>query len=197
MEIQKMKDLLKDHNHILIDYSDKFIDTDYEISIGNNKYISRASKIYLEIKDKTKEDKYDNVVFLLDISKLVKYNHVFFMLLIKNSAMRINPQQTNVYMLHNTNNVCIIPHGEFEKDKKMLVDVIKQKRNEYSCHVCFEEKPIWNETEYCAICNFRTCIKCILKAGNLNKKCFSCRTETNDKYDVLYSLLSQYIDSKK
>ena len=28
MEIQKMKDLLKDHNHILIDYSDKFIDTD-------------------------------------------------------------------------------------------------------------------------------------------------------------------------
>ena len=36
MEIQKMKDLLKDHNHILIDYSDKFIDTDYEISIGNN-----------------------------------------------------------------------------------------------------------------------------------------------------------------
>ena len=51
MEIQKMKDLLKVHNHILIDYSDKFIDTDYEISIGNNKYISRASQIYLEIND--------------------------------------------------------------------------------------------------------------------------------------------------
>ena len=135
MEIQKMKDLLKDHNHILIDYSDKFIDTDYEISIGNNKYISRASQIYLEIKDKTKEDKYDNVVFLLDISKLVKYNHVFFMLLIKNSAMSINPQQTNVYMLHNTNNVCIIPHGEFEKDKKMLVDAIKQK--ETNIHVMY------------------------------------------------------------
>jgi len=78
MEIQKMKDLLKDHDHILIDYSDKFIDTNYEISIGDNKYISRASQIYLEINDKTKEDKYNNVVFLLDISKLVKYNHVFF-----------------------------------------------------------------------------------------------------------------------
>jgi hypothetical protein len=36
-----------------------------------------SSKIYLEIIDKTEKDKYSNVVFLLDISKLVKYIHVF------------------------------------------------------------------------------------------------------------------------
>jgi hypothetical protein len=64
----------------------------------------------------------------------------------------------------------------------------------YGFMVCFEEKPIWNETEYCAICNFRTCIKCILKAGNLNKKCFSCRVETNNKYNIIYDLLSKFVE---
>ena len=83
MELQKLKELLKTHNHLLIDYTDKFINTDYEISLGNNKYVSRASQIYLEIDDKTKQDKYKNVVFLLDISKLVKYNKRFYNLLVK------------------------------------------------------------------------------------------------------------------
>ncbi len=81
-----------------------------------------------------------------------------------------------------------------KKTKIMLLDVINQKTNAYSCNVCFEENSIWNETEYCTICNFRTCIKCILKAGDLNKKCFSCRTETNDKYDIIYDLLSKFVE---
>ena len=58
MEIQKIRDLLKDHNQILIDYSDKFIDTNYNLPLGNNKYTTRASQIFKEIHDKTKEDKY-------------------------------------------------------------------------------------------------------------------------------------------
>jgi hypothetical protein len=63
MEYTKLKQLLKEHNHILIDYTDKFINTDYMISLGYNKSISRASQIYLEIHDKTKLEKYKNVVF--------------------------------------------------------------------------------------------------------------------------------------
>ena len=36
MEIKKIRDLVKDHKKILIDYSDKFIDTDYNVPLGNN-----------------------------------------------------------------------------------------------------------------------------------------------------------------
>ena len=72
MEIQNIRDLLKDHNKILIDYSDKFVDTDYNVPLGNNKYTTRASQIFKEIHDKTTEDKYKNVIFLLDISRLMK-----------------------------------------------------------------------------------------------------------------------------
>ena len=92
MEIQKIKDLSKDHNQILIDYSDKFIDTNYNVPLGNNKYTTRASQIFKEIHDKTKEDKYKNVVFLLDISKLVKYNHNFIYHYQKNKIYQLIQQ---------------------------------------------------------------------------------------------------------
>ncbi len=52
MELQELRRLLKTHNHLLIDYTEKFIDTDYEISLGDNKYISRATQKYLELDDK-------------------------------------------------------------------------------------------------------------------------------------------------
>ncbi len=83
MELQKLRELLKTHNHLLIDYTDKFINTDYEISLGNNKYISRASQIYLELDNKARQEKYKNVVFLLDISKIVKYNKSFYNISVK------------------------------------------------------------------------------------------------------------------
>ena len=192
MELQKLKELLKTHNHLLIDYTDKFINTDYEISLGNNKYISRASQIYLEIDDKTKQDKYKNVVFLLDISKLVKYNKRFYNLLVKNKEIIIT--STNLYLIKNSENYCVFLKDNIDKYKKMIIEVINKKTSSYTCDVCYEEKPTWNELEYCDICNFRTCIKCIIKAEDLNKKCFSCRVETNNKYNIIYDLLSKFVE---
>ena len=189
MELQNLKELLKNHNHVLIDYTDKFIDTDYEISLGNKKYMSRASQIYLELDDKTKQDKYKNVVFLLDISKLVIYNNTFCRLLLKNEDMKVNT--TNLYMLKNSDNVCVFQINELNQHKRMIIDVINQKTSAYTCNVCYEERPVWNQMEFCKICNFRTCVKCIINAGNLNKKCFGCRAETNDKYDTIYNILSR------
>ena len=95
MEIQKIRDLLKDHKHLLIDYSDKFIDTDYNVPLGNNKYTTKSSQIFKEIQDKTKEDKYKNVVFLLDISKLIKYNHNFYTSLSR--KQNIPTYSTNIF----------------------------------------------------------------------------------------------------
>ena len=43
--------------------------------------------LFKEIHDKTKLEKYKNVVFLLDNSKLVNYNHKFYMLLSKNKSI--------------------------------------------------------------------------------------------------------------
>ena len=189
MEIEKIKILLKNHNHILIDYTDKFINSDDEIQLGNNKYMSKASKIYLEVFEKTKEDKYKNVVFLLDISRLVKYNNTFYNLLIMNEEIVKN--NTNLYLIKNCNNNFVFPIGDFENYKKVFTDVIINQKNDiYICNVCYNEKKSWIEIEHCKICNYRTCIKCIIKAGNLNKKCFHCRNETKDKYNVLYDLLS-------
>ena len=185
MEIQKLKKLLKDHNHVLIDYTDKFKNSDYEISLGNNEYMSRASQLYLEIDDKTKEDKYKNVVFLLDISKLVKYNHNFYMLLVKIGD--ISPK-TDVYFLKNCGNFCWFKIDEFEMNKKMIVDIINQKNESYECNVCFEEKIVWHECEFCKKCNFRTCIKCIVQSGESYKTCFSCNNDNSDKYDFVHNV---------
>jgi hypothetical protein len=41
-------------------------------------------------------------------------------------------------MLHNSDNVCSISHGEFEKDEKMVMDVINKKANSYSCNICLK-----------------------------------------------------------
>ena len=101
MELQNLKELLKNHNHVLIDYTDTFINTDFMISNGNNEFMSRASQIYLKMHDKCKQDKYKNVVFLLDISKLVIYNHNFYKLLVKNDG--ISPK-TDIYFLKNSDN---------------------------------------------------------------------------------------------
>jgi len=191
MEIENIKNFLKSKNHVLIDYTDKFINSNDEIPLGDDKYMSKASQIFLDVHEKTKQHKYNNVVFLLDISKLAKYNYTFYKLLSKNEEWATTA--TNFYMMQNCNNKYIIPFGDFEKNKKIVLEVlINQKNDIYSCHVCYEEKQLWNELEYCKICNYRTCIKCILKAGSLNKKCFNCRTDTNDKYNVIYNLLSKY-----
>ncbi len=45
MEIQKLKELLEEYNHILVDYTDTFINFDFMISHGKNKFMSRASQI--------------------------------------------------------------------------------------------------------------------------------------------------------
>ena len=74
MELQNLKELLKNHNHVLIDYTDKFIDKDYEISLGNKTYMSRASQIYLELDDKTKQDKYKKTMDLFDQYNKIDYN---------------------------------------------------------------------------------------------------------------------------
>ena len=50
MELQNLKELLKNHNHVLIDYTDKFIDTDYEISLGNKKLHVKSISNILRIR---------------------------------------------------------------------------------------------------------------------------------------------------
>ena len=42
------------------------------------------------------------------------------------------------------------------------------------CDVCFESKNTWIDYEFCKICNFRTCIRCIAKTvkTNSNKNVF-------------------------
>ena len=188
MEIQKIKQLLKLNKHVLIDFTDKFINTDYEILLEKNKYISKASEIYLEIDNKLKENKYKNVVFLLNISLLIKHNYNFYMLLLKNKEI---PLHTNIYLLKNSNNFCWFKIDEFEINKKIIIDFISNKNELYNCNVCFNEKNEWNEHECCKICNFRTCFNCIIDARNhnLNNKCYGCRADNNDKYNLLYKLI--------
>ena len=63
MEFTKIKELLEEYKHKLINYTDKFINSDYMLSHGNNEFMSRASQIYLKIHDKTKKDKYKKLYF--------------------------------------------------------------------------------------------------------------------------------------
>ena len=69
MEYTKLKKLLKEHNHVLIDYTDKFI---------NDKSMIENLKTYLEFDEKTRSIKYDHVVFLLDVKKLEIKNYDFY-----------------------------------------------------------------------------------------------------------------------
>jgi hypothetical protein len=136
--------------------------------------------------DKSKQDQYKNVIFLLDISKLVIYNRNFYTLLVKNGE--ISPK-TDVYFLKNSDNFCWFKIDEFEMNKKMIIDVINQKNESIECNVCFQNKKTWAEHEYCKICNFRTCIKCIIKSGKLYKNCFSCKNDNSDKYEFVHNVL--------
>jgi hypothetical protein len=181
MEVQKIRDLLKDHNHLLIDYSDKFINIDDKDDID----IAKLSQRYFNIYNKLKDDKYSNVVFLLNISKLFKYNHKFYILFLKD--IEIPSYTTNIYLLKNSFNSCWIVSGEFETNINKITDFINQKYVLIACNVCFGEKESWRPYEICYICNYRTCKDCIIKSGNLNKKCFGCRNDTNARYDVLYN----------
>ena len=196
MEIQKIKELLKDHSHVLIDYSDKFIDTDYNIPLGNNKYTTKASQIFKEIHDKTKEDKYKNVVFLLDISKLEKYNHNFYRSLSK--KQNIPTYSTNIYFMNNSNKACCFNIDEFETSKKMIIDFINDKKELCECNVCFEQKNTWVDYEFCKICNFRTCIRCIANTVKTNSKqfCFGCRSY-NAKYEPIYEQINNILSQNK
>jgi hypothetical protein len=192
MEIKKIRDLLKDHNKILIDYSDKFIDTDYIVPLGNNKYTTRASQIFKEIHDKTTEDKYKNVIFLLDISRLIKYNYNFYISLSKTKNIPI--YSTHVYFLKNFNNACCFSIDEFETSRKIINNFINNEKE--LCNVCFETKNTWIDYEFCNICNFRTCIRCIAKTvkTNSNKKCFGCRSY-NVKYESIYDQINYIISN--
>ena len=38
----------------------------------------------------------------------------------------------------------------------MIIDVIHKKKGAYTCDVCYEEKPTWNELEYCK--NWFVCV---------------------------------------
>ena len=69
----------------------------------------------------------------------------------------------------------------------MIIDFINDKKELCECNVCFEKKNTWIDYEFCKICNFRTCIRCIAKTvkTNSNKKCFGCRSY-NVKYESLY-----------
>ena len=59
--------------------------------------------------------------------------------------------------------------------------------------MCFEKKITWNECEFCKKCNFRTCIKCIVKSGKLYKNCFSCKNDNKDKYDFVHNIFLKKI----
>ena len=76
------------------------------IKLGTiNKYIEGRAK-----------DKYKNVVFLLDISKLIKYNHNFYISLSR--KQNIPTYSTNIYFLKNSNKACCFSIDEFETSKK-------------------------------------------------------------------------------
>jgi hypothetical protein len=182
--MQKMTDFLKIHKHVLIDYTDEFI---------NIECLDRAYNIYLLIDDKTKKEKYNNIVFLLDILKLVKYNRNFYILLVNKSII---PPKTDLYFLKNSANFCYFKINEFEINKKMISDFIKQKLESYDCNVCFENKITWNECEFCVKCNFRTCIKCIIKSGKQYKNCFSCKNDNRDKLDFIHNTLLKKSNEK-
>ena len=119
MVIQKIKDLLKDHNHILIDYTDKFI---------NDKSMIENLKIFLKMDEKTRLNIYENVVFLIDGPKLKKYHFDFFNLL------RVNGHvfDTNVLLLKNCGH-------SFMYDKysinNSVVHFINIKREIHNCNI--------------------------------------------------------------
>ena len=88
MDIQKVKSLLKQHKYILIDYSDKFkMDIDYDKmktdKIYEKNIYLQTCNIYVGMDDKLEQKKYDHVVFLLDMAKIVTYNRVLFQVLVK------------------------------------------------------------------------------------------------------------------
>lgn len=193
MDIQKVKSLLKHHKYILIDYSEKFkMDIDYDKMKTDKNYEKNiyleTCNIYVGMDDKLEQKKYNNVVFLLDMSKIVKYNKVLFQVLVKGGEI---PNEKDILYLKNSDNYMWFKKGEEIKDN-IIINFVNQKNKKYECNVCFEEYGLWvngsmNNGSYCGICDFRTCYKCCIQAkkkGLDNTKCFGCRTQHNSTYNM-------------
>jgi hypothetical protein len=194
MDIIKLKNLLKENKYILIDYSEKFkIDIDFDKMKNNKRYEQgiylQTCNIYVAMDEKLKQAKYDSVVFLLDMSKIVKYNRVLFQILVKGGEI---PFEKDILYLKNSDNYMWFKKGE-EIKNNIIINFVNQKNNKYECNVCFEEYGLWvngsiNNGSYCGICDFRTCYKCCIQAkekGLDNNKCFGCRTQHKSGYTML------------
>jgi len=191
MNIEKLRNLLKEQKCVLIDYTEKFkLDVDFEATKENkeleNDVMIKTAKIFAHMDYKLMRN--TNLVFLLDISKLAKYNPLLHMLLVSNSEL---PLDTNVLYLKNSDNFMWFKNGEDIKNN-IITNFINQKEKGYECNVCFEEYGVWRGGStiggsYCGVCDFRTCAKCFKKASehNLNNSCFGCRKHQSNKYIMM------------
>ena len=57
-----------------------------------------------------------------------------------------------------------------KQEKKNIIDFINNKNELCECNVCFEQKNSWIDYEFCKICNFRICIRCIANTVKTNPK---------------------------
>ena len=192
MDIVKLKILLKEYNYVLIDYSEKFkMNIDFNKMNKNKKY---SEKILTQIKDiiKTMDDKliqpkYNNIVFLLDMSKIVKYNSVLFSLLLKHNEIQL---EKDVLYLKHSENYMWFKTGEDIKNN-IILNFVNQKEKNYECNVCFEDYGSWGNKSsggtYCGVCDFRTCYKCCIKAqeNDLDDSCFGCRTKKTNSFIMI------------
>jgi hypothetical protein len=192
MDIIKLKNLLKENKYILIDYSEKFKMNIELARIKNDKkyenmIMLKICNIYMEMDNKLNDDKYNNLVFLLDISKIKRYNCVFFKMLFEWGEI---PLADDILYIKNSDNFMWFKNGEEIKDN-IIINFLNQKNNKLECNVCFEEYGLWvdglsNNGTYCGVCNFRTCYKCCIKAkeNNISGTCFGCRTEQTNEYTM-------------
>jgi len=176
MDILKLKNLLNQKKYILIDFSEKF-----KIKNSQN-VLLEIYKNFEMMEDKLKM--HDNIVFLLDISKIAKYNNVLFQMLFAANEI---PLSTDVLYLKHSDNFMWFKFGENIKDN-IIFNFLNQKNKNYECNVCFEEYGSFGTNSsggsYCGICDFRTCNKCYIEANknNLNGSCFGCRTKCNNRF---------------
>lgn len=193
MNLEKLRKLLKEHKYVLIDYSEKFrMDIDHEKMKIDKRYEHmmkiKAINTYMEMDNRLKQDKYSKLVFMLDISKVAKYNSIIFHILVQGGEI---PLDSDILYLKNSDNFIWFKSGENIKDN-IIINFINQKNKQYECNVCFEEYGIWTgdsvtSGSYCGVCDFRTCYKCCIKAtaNNLNARCFGCRTAKTNSYTMM------------
>jgi hypothetical protein len=169
MDIPKLKKLLNEKRYILIDYSEKFK------MENSNKILFEINKVINIMNDKLKQ--HDNIVFLLDMSKIVKYNNVLFQLLFQAGEIPLDP--SILYITHN-DNFMWFKNGE-NININVILSFLNQKNKKNECNVCFEK---YIGGSFCGVCGFNMCNNCCIKSknNNLDDNCFGCRTEKNNKY---------------